>query len=267
MTLFKNTLITGASAGIGRDLAWEFASRGHNLVLLARRGDLLSELKTQIQAQYPVQVVIHSTDVTDESQLRLAVEKSVLEVGSIDTVIANAGFGVGGTLEKLTLQDYQKQFDVNVFGALRTIYATLSNLKATKGRLCLIGSASAYVALPEVSAYSMSKFALRALAEALYSELAPAGISVTLISPGFINTNIRRTGNDGVFNPNWRDPVPRWLMMDSKTAARKIYRSIASRKREKALTAHGQFGIWASRYFPGLIAFALKTHFKRTNKH
>ncbi|MEO5969942.1 MAG: SDR family NAD(P)-dependent oxidoreductase [Bdellovibrionia bacterium] len=263
MKNFKNTLITGASAGIGKGLAWEFAARGHNLVLLARREDLLLKIKKEIELQHSVRVLVSSTDVTDEAQLHSAVKQAVAEIGPIDTVIANAGFGVGGPFEKLSIQDYQRQFDVNVFGVLRTIYATLDSLKITQGRLCLIGSACSYITIPGDSAYCMSKFALRSLAEALYGELATAGISVTLINPGFIVTDIRMTGNDGVFNPNWRDPVPRWLMMDAGTAARKIYKAVAGRKRERAITAHSQMIIWISRFFPGLVAFGSKKVFKR----
>jgi short-subunit dehydrogenase len=263
MKNFKNTLITGASAGIGKGLAWEFAARGHNLVLLARRGDLLLEIKKEIEAQHSIRVVVSSTDVTNEAQLGSAVEQAMAEIGPIDTVIANAGFGVGGPFEKLSMQDYQRQFDVNVFGVLRTIYSTLDTLKITQGRLCLIGSACSYVTIPGDSAYCMSKFAVRSLAEALYSEFASKGISVTLINPGFIKTDIRMTGNDGVFKPNWRDPVPSWLMMDTRTAARKIYGAIAGRKREKSITAHSQVGIWISRFLPGLVAFGSKRVFKR----
>lgn len=263
MKTFKSTLITGASTGIGKYLAWEFAAQGHNLVLLARREKLLLDLKTEIEAQYPIRVVVKSADVTDETQLRIAVEQAALEIGAIDTVIANAGFGVGGLFERLSLQDYQRQFDVNVFGVLKTLYATLDNLKSTQGRLCLIGSTNSYLTIPGNSAYCMSKFAVRALAEALSVELAPSGISVTLINPGFIDTDIRRTDNGGVFRSNWRDPVPRWLLMDAKTAARKIYKAIVARKRERALTAHSQIGIWASRFFPGLIAFGLKQFYQQ----
>jgi short-subunit dehydrogenase len=180
------------------------------------------------------------------------------ELGPLETVIANAGFGVEGKFEELSLNDFQRQFEVNVFGVLKTVYASLASLKETRGRLCFIGSTSAYLTIPGNSAYCMSKFAIRSLAEALYSELAPYGVSVTLINPGFIDTAIRRTDNLGVFRPTYRDPVPHWLMMSPQVAARQIYGAVTKRKREKALTFHSYIGILAARYFPGLIAFLFK---------
>jgi short-subunit dehydrogenase len=258
MTPFKTVLITGASSGIGKHLAWEFASRGHNLVLFARREDLLLELKQEITTRHAVQVFVRGVDVTEETRLNEAVNLAEKELGPVDTVIANAGYGVAGKFEELSVRDYVRQFEVNVFGTLKTLSASLPNLKRTHGRLCLIGSTSAYLTIPGNSAYCMSKFAIRSLAEALHSELAPYGISVTLINPGFIDTPIRRTDNQGVFRPSYQDPIPSWLMMSPQVAAQKIYRTISQRKREKALTLHSSIGIFAARFMPNVIAFIFK---------
>lgn len=246
----KTVLITGASAGLGKALALQFASRGHNLVLVARREDLLQSVKKQIEDRFTVKVFVRSVDVADEAALRLAVKDASALLGTVDTVIANAGFGVEGPFEKLTVADFERQFEVNVFGMLKTVYATLAGLKISKGRICLIGSTSAYLSLPGVVPYSMSKYAVRALAEGLHAELGRLGISVTLINPGFIATEIRKVKG--------QDPIPSWLTMDAGKAARKIYRAVARRKRERAVTIHSQLGIWAARFLPGFVAFVLR---------
>ena len=268
MTETKNVLITGASAGIGKRLALEYASYGHNLVLLSRKLDLLANLKDEIEKSYKVRVFIKGVDVASEAGLKEAVSEAIAEIGEIDTVIANAGFGVGGTFETLNTADYHRQFSVNIFGTINTIYASLESLKKSKGRLCLIGSGSSYLTAPGTTAYSMSKYAIRSLAEGLYAELATKGVSVTLIIPGFIKTNIRKTDNNGVFRNDLSDPVPEWLMMSSEKAAKKIYRAVLLGKRELTLTGHAYIGVWLARYFPGILAFLFKTSFsqKRSSK-
>jgi short-subunit dehydrogenase len=258
MSLMKNVLITGASSGIGKALAWECAARGDNLVLLARREELLRELKREIEAAHRVRVEVYGADVTDEPALRAAVQKATAALGPIDTVVANAGFGVGGRMETLSAEDFKRQFDVNVFGVFNTFRATIDGLKATRGRLCLIGSTCSYVSVPDTVAYCMSKYSVRALAEGLNAELAQHGVSVTLINPGFIDTEIRKLNNDQSAQPAAADPVPSWLMMGAAPAARKIRRAIARRTRERAITAHSQIGIWFSRFFPGTLALIFR---------
>src|SRR5262249_2213303 len=153
-------------------------------------------------------------------------------LGAIDVAVANAGFGVIGKFGKLNIEDYRRQFETNVFGVLRTVYTTLEDLKKTRGRLVLMGSVSGHISAPEASPYSMSKFAVRALADALYCELASQGISVTLISPGFVKSEIQRVDNQGVYHEGEKNKVPEWLQMDTDKAAGQIVRAVRRRSRE-----------------------------------
>ena len=123
--------------------------------------------------------------------------------------MANAGFGVVGPIERLTLDDYRRQFETNVFGVLRTVFATLAELRRSRGRLVIVGSVSGHVALPNASPYAMSKFAVRALAQALDFELRPTGVSVTLVSPGFVDTELHQVDNRGVRHPEVTPERPR----------------------------------------------------------
>jgi short-subunit dehydrogenase len=169
-------------------------------------------------------------------------------------VVANAGFGVVGPVERLTLDDYRRQFETNVFGVLRTVQATLPHLKTVRGQLVILGSVAGYVATPGSSPYSMSKFAVRALAEALGHELAPAGVAVTLVSPGFVDSEIRRVDNTGRFQSSSAEPVPGWLLVPTPTAARHIVRAVARRRRDVVITGHGKVVVFLQRHAPWLVA-------------
>ena len=156
-------LITGASSGIGAALAREFARQGADLALLARREDRLRGLAREIEAGGHRALAL-AADVTIDGDVERAVLATRTAFGRIDVAIANAGFGVVGPVERLALDDYRRQFETNVFGVLRTVQATLPSLKATRGRLAILGSVAGYIATPGSSPYSMSKFAVRGLA-------------------------------------------------------------------------------------------------------
>ncbi|HEV8474046.1 MAG TPA: SDR family NAD(P)-dependent oxidoreductase, partial [Methylomirabilota bacterium] len=178
-------LVTGASSGIGEALAREFARAGASLVLAARRVDRLQRLATELTAAGAATRVV-PCDVTRDGDVERAVAAARESFGRLDVAVANAGFGVVGPVARLTLDDYRRQFETNVFGVLRTIYAALPEVRRARGSLVVIGSVSGHIATPGSSPYAMSKFAVRALAEALGHELAADGVSVTLVSPGFV---------------------------------------------------------------------------------
>lgn len=111
-----------------------------------------------------------------------------------------------------------------------TIYATLDDLKQTKGRLVVISSVKSYVALKGDSPYSMSKFALRALCESLSQELAADGVSVSHICPGYVVTEIRQIDHQGIWHPDWQEPISPILLISADDAAKQIVRAIHRRQ-------------------------------------
>jgi len=204
--------------------------------------------------------------VTVDGDLDRAAAAARATFGRLDVVVANAGFGVVGPVEHLTLEDYRRQFETNVFGVLRTIHATLGDLKASRGRLVIIGSVSGHLATPGSSPYAMSKFAVRALAEAVGHELAPAGVAVTLVSPGFVESEIRRVDNTGAFRTESPEPIPAWLVVSAARAARTIVRAVARRRREVVVTGHGKVAVFLQRHAPWLVAAGIRAFGVRSRR-
>ncbi|HRE30779.1 MAG TPA: SDR family NAD(P)-dependent oxidoreductase [Candidatus Berkiella sp.] len=262
----KVILITGASSGIGAALACAFAKEGAKLALLARRQDRLQAIVNDCQA-LNAQTIAIECDVTQEQDQSLAMQKIHDTLGPVDIAIANAGFGVIGCFETLNIQDYQRQFETNIYGVLRTIHITLDDLKKTKGQLVLVGSALGHITIPQYTPYSMSKHAITTLAESLYIELAPHNISVTLISPGYINTEFRNINNLGQFEENTREHAASAnLRMDAPEAAKIIVNAIRHKKRECIITLFGKTGVWLNRLFPGLLPRYFRWKFAKKMK-
>lgn len=239
-------VITGASSGIGASLAREYDRRGDRVALLARRVDRIQSLAHELRDARGI-----ACDVCDDASVQRAFDEVEDAFGRIDVVIANAGVGVNGAVADLSIDDFRRQMETNVFGVLRTVKCAIEPLRETKGRLAIVGSVSGYLSLPGTAPYSMSKFAVRALAEALAGELAGDGISVTHVAPGFVESEIRMVDNAGTYQKGKRDPIPSFLVMKGADAAREIADAVESREPEVVLTRVGQAAAWLTRRFPG----------------
>jgi short-subunit dehydrogenase len=256
--LNKNVLLTGASSGIGYALALELADQGANLILAARRGDRLQALTNKI-INTGGRAISASVDVTKEKDLKNIIDQAHIEFDLIDIAIANAAIPLHGNFDKLITADYRRLFETNIFGILNTSYACIDDLKKTKGTLVIVASVMAYMATPGTSAYSMSKFAVRAFAETIQNELYDHGIKVVLINPGFVKTEMRQIDNHGVRNPNKKDWVPPFLVMSAEKAAKKMARAIYKGKRENFIGLNGYVGYWFRQYTPWLYFALLNT--------
>ncbi len=219
--------------------------------MVARRRDRLAELEAELGEA----AVGIAGDVTREGGLDAAVDCAASRFGRLDITLANAGFGVGRTIERLEVDDIRRQLETNVLGVVRTLYATLPALKTSRGVFAITGSVAGYLSAPGSVAYSMSKFAVRALAEGLRAELAPAGVDVVLLSPGYVTSEIRQVDRHGRYRPEFRDPIPDWLQMPAEVAARKMVRAIERRRPEAVITVHGKLLVAMARHSPRLSRF------------
>ena len=182
----RTWFITGASSGIGRALAVRAAERDDNVIAVARHLEGL----TQLSEEYGDRILAVSADVADLDQLQRAVTAGVERFGRIDFVANNAGYGVFGAVEEATDAQARAIFDTNVHGVLNVLRATLPTLRAQKSGHILQGSSYfGQLAHAGVGMIAATKFAVEGLTEALFGELEPLGIKVTLIEPGLTATS------------------------------------------------------------------------------
>lgn len=250
-------LVTGASAGIGAALAVELARQGADVVVVARRAERLAAVADAVAAAGR-RAVVAPGDVRSRADLDAAVAAALAAFGRLDIVVANAGIAVVGRVDALDVDAFRRQYETNVFGVLHTVQAALPALKASHGRLGIVGSVAGHISVPRVSAYSSSKFAVRAIAASLRAELAADGVSVTHIAPGYVASEIRHKDNDERLDPSSPETAARWLVVPAEAAARAIARGLRRREAETVVTAHGRVAVWLARWSPGLVRALLR---------
>jgi short-subunit dehydrogenase len=248
----KVVWITGASSGLGRGMALEFASQGAVLALSARRTDQLNDVVKEIESKGG-KAKAYYCDVLDSKSIEACVDQIISDFRRLDIAVANAGYGVLGKIEELSESDWNRQLAVNVTGLALTSKFALPHLRKTKGRLALIGSVAAFVPNPGVGAYGASKAAVQNIGETLQVELKGSGVSCTTIHPGFVESNIARVDNDGTFHPERPDPRPANLMWTTEKAAKVMVRAIERRKKVFVFTGHGRILVSIAKLSPNLV--------------
>jgi NAD(P)-dependent dehydrogenase (short-subunit alcohol dehydrogenase family) len=177
-------LITGASTGIGRATALHFHQQGWNVVASMRNPEQAGDLASMER------VLVTRLDVTDEASIAQAITETLERFGGIEVLVNNAGFGAYGPLEITAMDVVRRQFDTNVIGLMAVSKAVLPVLRQQGGGVIVnISSVGGRMTFPLGSLYHGSKFAVEGLSEALVYELAPLGIKVKLVEPGFVETD------------------------------------------------------------------------------
>ncbi len=248
-------IITGASSGIGRELALQLASQGAWLILASRNIQALNDVADGCE-QNGGRVYALQTDVSSEDQCRRLIDETVRVYGRIDTLINNAGFGSRGRLDELAdLETFKKVMDVNFRGTLYCTYYALPYLKQSNGRIVNVSSVLGKVAAWGGTAYCSSKFAMAGFTDALRNEMAGESVTVTGVYPGYIITNFAgnvvkqdgsRMGDEGM-------KLYTSGMMTAQACASKIIKAAAKRKREIVLTGLGRFAVFLNRVSPKLV--------------
>jgi NAD(P)-dependent dehydrogenase (short-subunit alcohol dehydrogenase family) len=190
----KVWLVTGASTGFGRELVEYLLAQGARVVATARKVEGLRELETR----YPEHALVTAMDVTDQKQVEAAVSEAVKGFGRIDVLVNNAGYGMVGAVEESAEGEFRPMFETNVFGLIRVTQAVLPQMrKQGSGHIVNLSSIGGLVGTPGFGLYNATKFAVEGLSEALVQEVAPLGITVTIVEPGPFRTKfLGRAGGE-----------------------------------------------------------------------
>jgi len=188
-----SVLITGATDGLGRAAALLLAEQGYRVFAAGRSAAKRAQLNALArEKKLPLETL--EMDVCDDASVKAGVLSVLDKTGAIDVLINNAGLVYAGAVEDLRVEDWRRQFETNLFGVIRVTQAVLPQMRERrKGRILMMSSVSGFVTPPTQGAYSASKHAIEAVANALRYELYPYGIETILIEPGYIVTNIQQT--------------------------------------------------------------------------
>jgi len=247
----KVVVITGASSGIGRALAKEFAAKGARLSLGARRTELLEELQSEL---CETEILIHKTDVSQEDECRLLIEETVKRFGQVDVLINNAGISMRALFEDVDLKVIRQLMDVNFYGTVYCSKYALPYLLQTKGSLVGVISIAGFVGLPGRTGYVASKFAIRGFLDTIRIENLKKGLHVLVAAPGFTASEVRKVAltNDG--SQQGETPRNEDKMMSAEECARHIVKAVEKRKRELILTfVEGKLTVFLGKFFPSLL--------------
>jgi short-subunit dehydrogenase len=255
MYMNQRIVLTGASAGIGEQLALALAARGARLVLAARSADALEALAARCRAQ-GAQAFAVPTDVSVQGECERLIDQAVEKLGGIDVLIHNAGISMWTRFDEVTdLSIFEKVMRVNYLGPVWLTHRALPALKQSRGLIVAVSSLTGKTGVPTRSGYAASKHAMQGFFDSLRIELAGAGVAVSVISPGFVRTDIRSRafGPDG--KP--RAESPREESSDETMSVEEcvsiMLDAIEHRRRDVVMTKTARFGLWLKMVAPAAV--------------
>ena len=252
---FKNNvaIITGASAGIGKELALRLASQGAMLVLAARNLNKLKEVVNECNLLGAKAIAV-KTDVSVKEQCERLINKTIKHFGRIDTLFNNAGLTMFTRFDEIKNIDLiEKIMKVNYLGSVYCTFYALPYLKATGGRIIGISSLTGKTGVPTRTAYSASKHAMAGFFDSLRIELKDSGVSVTVIYPGFVATEVRLRALGANGKPLGTSHLNESKVMSASECAIQILDAAAKRKRELVMTFKAKLGLWIKLISPKLV--------------
>ena len=248
-------VVTGASDGIGAEMArqWAVGGAGVALMLAARSADKLEAVAAQCRA-LGAEARVQRCDVSVQAECIALVEAAVTAFGRIDMLVNNAGMSAHARFDEVAdLGWYETLMRTNHWSAVWCTHAALPHLKRSRGHIVATASLAGLVGVPGRTAYSATKFAMAGFFEALRTELAGDGISVTLAYPGVVATETRRRGFNAEGRAAGRSGLDEAGAMRVETCARLIVEAAEARRREVVMTARGKVGRWLKLVVPGLV--------------
>jgi dehydrogenase/reductase SDR family protein 7B len=248
----KVVIVTGASSGIGRATAVEFARSGSKVILASRSLSRIVELENELKAKnYDVTAI--QTDVSSEEDCRIMVEKTVQKYGKIDILINNAGVSMKGLFKDVDLQVLRRLMNVNFWGTVYCTKYALPYLIESRGSLVAVSSIAGFHGLPSRSGYSASKFAITGFLETIRIEHVKDHLHVMIIFPGFTATEIRKHAllSDGTEQSE--SPLDENKLMTAEYVAKWVLEGIRKKKRNKILSWEGRLTALFQRIFPHTV--------------
>jgi short-subunit dehydrogenase len=253
----KVVLITGASSGIGKESAIEFAKSGANIVLVSRTKEKLEQVANELK-KFNVTILICQCDVSNKDQVK-EMSKTVLEkFDSVDILVNNAGFAIYGSVSDLSIDEIESQMETNYFGMIYCIKNFLpSMLDKKSGHIVNVASVAASFGLPGIASYCASKFAMLGFSEGLKHELKNTGVGITVVSPIMVRTNFFE-------HPSF-EKMPKFspTSLSSKTVAKAILKAANSSRLEIIVPSVVRGAVWAKNTFPYFINPILGKSFKK----
>lgn len=262
---FKNkvVVITGASSGIGKACAEEFAKRGAHLVLAARQYVTLCEITADLESRYHIRAVAVQADVSQEQDCETLIKQALVTFDKIDVLVNNAGLSMRALFNDLDLSVLKNLMDVNFWGTVYCTKYALPEILKTKGSIIGVSSIAGYRGLPGRTGYSASKFAMNGFMEALRTELLKTGVHVMVACPGFTASNIRVTALAKDGSSHGETSMEEGKMMSADEVASRIVDGIAGRKRTLIMTGQGKLTVWINKLLPALADKLVFNHFTK----
>lgn len=255
----KVVVITGASSGIGRALALEFAGSGAKLAIAARNETRLKETEEAVK-KLGAEVISVKTDVSVETDCRNLIKQTVDTFGGIDILINNAGISMRALFVETDLDVIRQLMDVNFWGTVYCSKYAMPHLLKSRGSLVGVSSIAGYKGLPGRTGYSASKFAMHGFLETLRIENLKTGLHVLIACPGFTASNIRNTALNEKGEVQGESPRDEGKMMSAEEVARHIANAIAKRKDRLTLTTQGKLTVLLNKLFPKFLDKQVYNH-------
>lgn len=249
----KVIIITGASEGIGRALSLSLSSQKPKLVLAARNNERLMQLKEEAE-QKGSKCLVFPTDVSKKTECKNLIDRTISELGCIDVLVNNAGRTMWTTLQEMEDPSIIEQLiRINYLGAAHCTYYALSHLIKSKGQIVGVSSVAGLNGVPTRTAYAAGKHAMFGFFDSLRIELKSTGVTVTMIAPDFVLSEIHRRafGKDG--KPLGLSPIQEDKVMTADECAALIIKAMENRKRLAILSARAKLGRWVKLIAPDFI--------------
>jgi short-subunit dehydrogenase len=262
-TFFTNkvVIVTGASMGIGKELAYQLLQLGCKVVLASRNLAKLEKVKEDL-TEFSDSMLIQIVDVTDHAQNLVLIEETIKKFGRLDILITNAGLSCFGEIEKTKPEVAKKVIDTNIYGSLFPIMAAIPELKKSKGSIMLISSLAGFYGLPGHAAYSLSKMSLQALSQSLRIELQSADIFVGIAFVGFTENEHEKKTLNAVGQLEEIPQRPKKLISTREDTARVILKQLKNQNFANAHFFFGKLTAMISRIFPRFLHHILTKKYK-----